>query len=137
MCNVNFTRLTTEQVEISETKLNVYTLCTVKSRLLSSLVLPSCIEDFTQPPKLLSIFPVLPICSEGLLDLLTICLILSCLYPWVSLLLLLLIWLLFLFSWPVGHFPFRRYLPDFYWILLLPRSTCLVRRAVSSLLSVS
>ena len=137
MCNVNFTRLTTEQVEISETKLNVYTLCTVKNRLLSSLVLPGCIEDFTQPPKLLSTFPVLPICSEGLLNLLTICLVLSYLYPWESLLLLLLIWLLSLFSWPVGHLPFWQYLPDFCWILLLPRSTCLVRQAVSSLLSVS
>ena len=35
MCNLNFSRLTTEQVKISETKLNVYTLCTVESRLLS------------------------------------------------------------------------------------------------------
>ena len=35
MCNLNFSRLTTEQVKISETKLNVYTLCTVESLLLS------------------------------------------------------------------------------------------------------
>ena len=35
MCNLNFSRLTTEQAKISETKLNIYTLCTVESRLLS------------------------------------------------------------------------------------------------------
>ena len=77
---------------------------------------------------------VLPICSEGLLDLLTICF--SCLYLWVSLSLLLLTWLPSLFSWPVKHLPFRRQLPGFCWILLLPHLTCLVHWAVSSLLSV-
>ena len=37
-----------------------------------NLVLPSCIEDFTQPPKPTSNLTVLPICSEGLLNLLTL-----------------------------------------------------------------
>ena len=59
-------------MEISETKLNVYTLCTVTSHLLSKSVLPNCIEDFTQPPKPMSNLTVLPICSEGLLNLLTL-----------------------------------------------------------------
>ena len=44
----------------------------------------------------MSTLSVLPICSEGLLNLLTICLILSRLCLWLLLLLLLLIWLLFL-----------------------------------------
>ena len=59
-------------MEISETKLNVYTLCTVKSRLLSKSGPAYCIEDFTQPPKPTSNLTVLPICSEGLLNLLTL-----------------------------------------------------------------
>ena len=100
-----------------------------------NLVLPSCIEGFARPPKPTSNLTVLPICSEDLLNLLTICLVLSRLYLWVLPLLLLLICLLFLFSWRVGHLPFQQYLPGFCWILLWPRLTCLVRRAASSLLS--
>ena len=78
---------------------------------------------------------VLPISSEDLLDLLTICF--SCLCLWVSLSLLLLICLPSLLFWLVTHLPFRRHLPGFCWILLLLRSTCLVYRAVSSLWLVS
>ena len=37
-----------------------------------NLVLPNCIEDFTQPPKPTSNLTVLPICSEHLLILLTL-----------------------------------------------------------------
>ena len=37
-----------------------------------NLVLPSCIGDFTQPPKPMSNLTVLPICSEGLLNLLAL-----------------------------------------------------------------
>ena len=70
-----------------------------------NLVLPSCIEDFTHPLNPMSNLTVLPICSQGLLNLLTTCLILSRLHLWVLLLLLLLIWLLFAFSWQVEHVP--------------------------------
>ena len=67
-----WTRLTTEQVEISATKLNVYTLCTVKSSALQFWSCLAAFEDFTQPPKPTSNLTVLPIRSEGLLNLLTL-----------------------------------------------------------------
>ena len=100
-----------------------------------NLVLPNCIEDFTQPPKPTSNLTVLfwgftqPPNS--------FCLGLSSLYLWVWLLLLLLVCLLSLFSWWGKRLPFRRLLLGFCWILLSPRSTCLVHWAVSSLLPIS
>ena len=100
-----------------------------------NLVLPSCIEDFTQPPKPTSNLTILPISSEGLLNLLTLlasslhastCGCHFCCSCWFA-----------CFSWPVYCLPFQRLPSGFCWILLSPRSTCLVRWAVSSLLSVS